>query len=270
MREKEKEVDIMKNLKRCTLKELVKMVGENALKLSKVSNKTDEVKVVLARYKALYDLSQEDPKAIKKADVLCLAEAMQEVMADEFIDKVEVVAKVENSQKKSLKKTTTPKEETPVAEEAKEDAVASSVVAREEVEEEETEETEEAVEEVVDEEAVFVPEVEFNGEKYALVNSINTMSTLYKAMEENSEDYLIAHFWSASMLKEYGYFDELLEYPESFPNNLDLTSLVYISDAKKVAYTVSCYTEAFYTILPNDFKTKTSNGVEFEIYKKVK
>lgn len=255
----------MKNLKKCTAKELAKILGDNAMKLTKMES-TDETKVLVNNYKAMYDKAQEDPKSIKKSEMLLLAEAMQQVMADEFIEDVQL-ATVENSSKKNLKKkpvaeeTTTPEEETPVAEEAKEDAEASSVVVRKD------KHGEEYIEE-------FAKELEFDGDKYVLATEIKDMADLYDALSKDSEDYLFAHAWTPRMLRQYNYFDNALGTPESFPNNLDISTVVYISEEKKVAYVVSAYTEVFYTILAKEVapidNVRMSNGIEYEIYKKVK
>ena len=99
-----------------------------------------------------------------------------------------------------------------------------------------------------------------------------TMDTL----ADESLEFEIAFYWTKRHLKQFPYFSDLLGHPKSFPNDLDTAQLIYVDDGddngenKRVAYAVSDYTRAFYTILP-DFLEEIDGmccgaGIEFQVY----
>ena len=99
------------------------------------------------------------------------------------------------------------------------------------------------------------------------------MDDLYNAIS-NDEDIMFAYYWTKRHLKQFTYFGGWVGQPKSFDNDLDLATAIYISDEKKVAYQVSNYTEAIYTIIPTDLEVaddgiRYAGGIEFQIYRGV-
>lgn len=108
--------------------------------------------------------------------------------------------------------------------------------------------------------------------KYELAGDIKTMEDLYNALN-NDEEIVFAYYWTKRHLKQFTYFGGWLGQPKSFDNDLDMTATIYVSDEKKVAYSVSMYTEAVYTIVPTDFEetdgVRVAGGIEYQIYRAV-
>lgn len=107
------------------------------------------------------------------------------------------------------------------------------------------------------------------GDNTYVTADIKSMEELYEKLNAD-EEVVLAFYWSKRNLKQYGYFNNYLGTPKSFDNDLDLATVIYASDEFKVAYAVSQYTEAPYTILPDDFEVidgiKISGHIEFEVY----
>ena len=110
--------------------------------------------------------------------------------------------------------------------------------------------------------------------KYELASDIKTMDDLYKSLVENEEDIVLAFYWTKRHLKQFNYFGQYLGQPESFDNDLDLASVIYVSEERKVCYSVSQYTEAIYTTLawevPEDEDgIRISTSIDYQIYRAV-
>lgn len=118
----------------------------------------------------------------------------------------------------------------------------------------------------------FPKTLEVGDTKYELASDIKTMEDLYNALN-NDEEIVFAYYWTKRHLKQFDYFGGWLGQPKSFDNDLDLSTAIYVSDEKKVAYQVSMYTEAIYTILPTDFEEtdgiRVAGGIEYQIYRAV-
>lgn len=118
----------------------------------------------------------------------------------------------------------------------------------------------------------FPQTIEVGDSKYELATDIKTMEDLYEALNKD-EEIVFAYYWTKRHLKQFNYFGQLLGQPKSFDNDLDLCTAIYVSDEKKVAYQVSMYTEAFYTVLPEHFEEedgiRVAGGIEFQIYRAV-
>ena len=108
--------------------------------------------------------------------------------------------------------------------------------------------------------------------KYELASDIKTMADLKKAYD-NNEPIVFAFYWTKRHLKQFDYFGGKLVTPESFENDLDLASVMHMSEALAVCYQVSLYTEAVYAILPQYLEeedgVRFADGVEFQIYRDV-
>ena len=123
------------------------------------------------------------------------------------------------------------------------------------------------------EEKVVLPEtLELDGSKYECAHDIKSMEDLYKALEAE-EVIVFAYRWTKTLLKQFRYFDGILPAPKAFPLDLDVATCIYVSDEHVVAYAVSQYTEAPYSILPDDFEEvdgiRYGSGIEYQIYRQV-
>ena len=118
----------------------------------------------------------------------------------------------------------------------------------------------------------FPQTIEVGDSKYELATDIKSMDDLYEALNKD-EEIVFAYYWSRRHLRQFDYFVGCLGQPKSFDNDLDLATTIYVSDEKKVAYQVSMYTEAMYTVLPKDFEDedgiRVSFGMEYQIYRAV-
>lgn len=118
----------------------------------------------------------------------------------------------------------------------------------------------------------FPKTLEVGDSKYELAEDIKTLDDLYEALNKD-EEIVFAYYWTKRHLKQFPYFMGWLGQPKSFDNDLDLATAMYVSDERKVAYQISMYTEAVYTILPTDFEevdgVRVAGGIEYQIYRAV-
>lgn len=118
----------------------------------------------------------------------------------------------------------------------------------------------------------FPAKIDVQGDTYEVATDITSMDKLYDAVNAD-EDILLAFYYPKRNIKQFGYFNNILGTPKSFENDLDLASVLYVSEEKKVSYAISVYMEAPYTILPEDFEVvddvKISGCLEFDVYRKV-
>lgn len=117
---------------------------------------------------------------------------------------------------------------------------------------------------------VFPTEVVVEGDTYKIASDINSMSDLKKAFDKGSE-IVIAMLWTKRHLRQFPYgIPELHSDVNEFPNDLDLSQAIYMSDDLKVMYAVSVYTDNCSTFLAKDIPQfeglRFSNGAEFQIY----
>lgn len=111
---------------------------------------------------------------------------------------------------------------------------------------------------------------------YELAKDIQSMDDLYNALN-NEEEIIFAYYWTARHLKQFPYFGNYLPSPKSFKDDLDITSCIYVSDEKRIAYSVSAETDAIYMLLPQDVPeisedepVRLSGSMEYQIYRLVK
>ena len=195
--------------------------------------------------KDLYDMMdytsksmEKDEKAVTKKDLMDLLKEVEKTLGEKFI-KSELVTTAETSVKKPVKKA---KKTEPVKKEEQED------------------------------DGLFPKEMTWGKEKYKQL-PLKSMDELYQALSEDKEVFIAFH-WTKNQLKRTPYFDGMLGQPKEFEMNLDLSTIIYISEEKKVAYALSLTTEAAYNLLPMDFTVenegdyKEAGGFEFEFYTK--
>lgn len=119
---------------------------------------------------------------------------------------------------------------------------------------------------------MFPKTITFEGAEYDVAHDIKNMNDLFNALgDENGKEILFAFYWTKRHLRQFPYFGEILGQPDSFENNLDICTALYVSDEKKIAYLISRYTEAFYSILPHALEEfdglRVSDGIEYQIYR---
>ena len=111
-------------------------------------------------------------------------------------------------------------------------------------------------------------------ESYELAHDITDMEKLHEA-SDNDEEIIFAFYWSKSQIKQFNYGSGLLPAPkDGFKDNLDLSTLLYVSDEKKVCFSLSMYTENLYQVMPDAFEeiegVRYSMGIEYQIYRAAK
>lgn len=293
----------MKITAKTTKEQLVKALGVN----SKAVKEAD--KNLYDRMVYTSNAMKKDAKSVTKSDLVELVRDTIKSLGDKFIEpalaeektetKVEtpVETKETKTEKKasakesSLKSKVKSKKSKEVAE-ATEPEVASEQSAEETKEEavksakktgaekpvkktqkgEAVEVLEESKKQLQQRAKKFPAKIDVQGESYEVAMDITSMDKLYDAVNAD-EDILLAFYYPKRNIKQFGYFNNILGTPKSFENDLDLASVLYISEEKKVAYAISVYMEAPYTILPEDFEivddVRISGFNEFEIYRKV-
>lgn len=268
----------MKITTKTTKEEMTKFLGANA---EAVKNTNKELFDRLAYAGKMY---KKDPEKVTRKDlvdlvkdvVACLTPAPAPVVAEASLKKP-----LKKGQKKSESKSEEVSE--PVAEE-----VAPVEEKTEKVDKKSANKTkaekpakksgvavlnDKASEKSIQLADTFTDTLEVDGAKYEIAHDIKSMDDLYKALEAE-EVVVFAMYWTKRHLKQFNYFGGLLSTPKEFPMDLDLCTCVYASDEGKVAYAVSTYTEAFYTLLPDHLTEdedgiRYSGGIEYQIYRQV-
>ena len=276
----------MKITSKTTKKELAEILGANA-------------KVVKAQDKNLYDqvaytsnMMKKDEKKVTRRDLVDLVKDVMKSLGDKFVEPVlaqgtlapAVQPQAENAVKKltkgvSKKQEMKPAKE-PAKEESKEEQGAEKAPKKSLGKKSTTKKSKEGVtdlepatssDKAVQLAKMFPKEISVGDDTYELAEDIKNFDDLYNALEKD-EEIVFAYYWTKRHLKQFPYFMGWLGQPKSFDNDLDLATAMYVSDEKKVAYQISMYTEAVYTILPTDFDevdgVRVAGGIEYQIYRK--
>lgn len=277
----------MKITSKTTKQELASVLGANA-------------KVVKEQDKNLYDqmaytsdMMKKDEKKVTRRDLVDLVKDVIAVLGDKFIEPAlaqetstpAVQPQAENAVKKltkgvSKKQEMKPAKEEPAKDESTEEQGAEKAPKKSLGKKSTTKKSKEGVtdlesatssDKAVQLAKMFPKEISVGDDTYELAEDIKTFDDLYDALEKD-EDIVFAYYWTKRHLKQFDYFMGWLGQPKSFDNDLDLATAMYVSDEKKVAYQISMYTEAVYTILPTDFDevdgVRVAGGIEYQIYRK--
>ena len=277
----------MKITSKTTKKELAEILGANA-------------KVVKAQDKNLYDqvaytsnMMKKDEKKVTRRDLVDLVKDVMKSLGDKFVEPVlaqgtlapAVQPQAENAVKKltkgvSKKQEMKPTKEEPAKDKSTEEQGAEKAPKKSLGKKSTTKKSKEGVtdlepatssDKAVQLAKMFPKEISVGDDTYELAEDIKTFDDLYDALEKD-EDIVFAYYWTKRHLKQFDYFMGWLGQPKSFDNDLDLATAMYVSDEKKVAYQISMYTEAVYTILPTDFEevdgVRVAGGIEYQIYRK--
>lgn len=117
----------------------------------------------------------------------------------------------------------------------------------------------------------FPEELTAGDMRYELAHDITSMEDLLEAFN-NDEEFVFAFYWNKAQIKQ-SYSSGHLPAPKEFANNLDLASVLYVSDECKVTYALSMYTEVLYQIMPEAFEeiegVRYSMGIEFQLYRAI-
>lgn len=256
----------MKITTKTTKEQLVKAIGANISQIDKKGHK--DLYDRLAYTDKVY---RKDSSNVTKADLVTLVKDMMKALGDKFKEPALQLAPA-NSLKKP-KKAEEPMEETPQTEETAETPKKKATKKKA------TPKKSKAVETAEDLSLAkkYFPEtyeIEENNivTTMEIAHDIKTVKDLTKALEENeSSPIVFAFLWTKAHLKKYKYFDGLVEIPKEFPDNLDLATCIYSSENNTVAYALSQYTEAFYTIVNEMLEevegVRYCNGCEFQVYR---
>ena len=118
---------------------------------------------------------------------------------------------------------------------------------------------------------MFPSTLTVDGETFSINHDVKTMADLYKLFEKE-EEVILAFYWTKRHLKQFKYFNGWLGQPKSFDNDLDLVSIVFVSERATVAHGVSMYTDGVYSLLAEDIAEdggiRFSSGIEYQIYTK--
>lgn len=245
----------MNTMNKLNKAQLTKVLNAN-FQLAKKADKdlADSISYTAKKYK-------EDATKVTKKDLLDLLKDVAKTLGDAFITP-EVTPVAEHLKKSSSKKDEASEETTeevkkPVKKSAPKKSdkkVLTSASAK-------------AVEMLV----TFPEEVSVGDEKYSRADDIKSMDDLYKELE-SGEEIVFAFWWTNRHLKQFSYY-QYVEQPKDFPDDLDLATCIYVSEERKICFNISLYTEAPYTILPEDLEAdqngiRYTNGMEFQIYRK--
>ena len=276
----------MKITSKTTKQELANVLGANA-------------KVVKEQDKNLYDqmaytsdMMKKDEKKVTRRDLVDLVKDVMKALGDKFVEPAlaqetptPVQPQAENAVKKltkgvSKKQEMKPAKEEPAKDKSTEEQGAEKAPKKSLGKKSTTKKSKEGVtdlepatssDKAVQLAKMFPKEISVGDDTYELAEDIKNFDDLYNALEKD-EEIVFAYYWTKRHLKQFPYFMGWLGQPKSFDNDLDLATAMYVSDEKKVAYQISMYTEAVYTILPTDFEevdgVRVAGGIEYQIYRK--
>ena len=247
----------MKITAKVNMETLKKALNDNFKLVQKVN--TEEAKNLVSRITYTSNSMKKDAKSVKRADLVELVKDTMKVLGDSFVEPTaQPVAEA------NLKPTSKGKKPTPVADKkapAKKD-----------------EPTEDSAEKKAEKKApakvtVKLPDtLKVGDDEFSVNHDIKTMDDLHDAYADEDTEIVIAFWWTKKLLKQYKYADGVFGNIKDFPDDLDITTPIHVSDDKVVAYALSNYTEALYQIMPTDLEEvdgiRYANGVEYQIYTK--
>lgn len=261
----------MKITAKTTKQELKDFLGANAKAVSKKD------KNLFERLAYADAMLKKDEKQVTRRDLAELAKEVIRVLGTKVVTPAlaetptETPTPVEVKAENSVKKVKKAQEETPVEEaektakkslgkkkEAKKDGVKTSTTTN-------SREIPVAVE--------FPRTLEYGDNTFELADDIQSMDDLYDALMKE-EVIIIAYYWTKRHLKQFPYFGNYLPAPKSFKDDLDITSCIFVSEEKRIAYSISSETDAIYMLLPGDIPVlseeepiRLAGSTEYQIYR---
>jgi hypothetical protein len=265
----------MKITTKTTKEQLVKFIGANVASVKK------QDKDLFDRIAYADKVMKTDDSKVTRKDLVDLAKEVIKLLGDSIVDpqeaKTPVEPQAENSVKKLSKgnKQKTKKENS--SEEASEETSEESQEEPKKAEKKtankskKDDATKSSKEEVV-QKNVFPDEFTVEDMTLEIAHDITSMDDLFNAIEKEENIYL-AFYWTKAHLKKHPYSPGIVKAPKEFPHDLDLTSTLYVSDNRTVAYFLSEYTECCYSVIPEDFEeidgVRYAGFIEYQIYRVV-
>lgn len=263
-----------------TKDELTKYLGENVAEVKKRDkNLFDRIAYADKMYK-------KDQTKVTRKDLVDLVKDVMALLATSAAPAPKLATENQLKKSSTLKKGSAKKAEAKQEENTTEQAEETSKVAQKEeakvdkksanktggAKKNTTKKSDDAVLAKKEAKVVMPETLELDGSKYECAHDIKSMEDLYKALEAE-EVIVFAYSWTKTLLKQFRYFNGILPAPKEFPLDLDVATCIYVSDEYVVAYAVSQYTEAPYSILPDDFEEvegiRYGSGIEYQIYRQV-
>ncbi len=120
----------------------------------------------------------------------------------------------------------------------------------------------------------FPLKLKLDGSNYVIAHEIKTITDVKEA-ENKGTELAFAFYWTSRHLKQFRQsYGEGRITVSSFKDDLDVCQVLHVSEKETLMYCISLYTEALYTIYPEDLEEfeglRMSHGVEFQVYKKFK
>ena len=266
----------MKITRNTTVEQLKGFIGANVAEVKKQDkNLYDQISYTDKAMK-------KDPKSVTKADLVQLAKDIMTVLGDsvkEVATPVTLTPVAENSTKPVAKLSAKggAKKSAEKAEDKKEPEKKEAVPTGEKKPTTGKKDEKKSIKKPVPEVATassFPETLTIGDESYELAHDITDMEKLHEA-SDNDEEIIFAFYWSKSQIKQFNYGSGLLPAPkDGFKDNLDLSTLLYVSDEKKVCFSLSMYTENLYQVMPDAFEeiegVRYSMGIEYQIYRAAK
>lgn len=187
------------------------------------------------------------------ADLTRLATEVSVLLGDEYVTEAPKEVSAENSVKPSKKK---PVKKTEKKKEVEEETSGDEVPAEDKASQSKS---------------LFPDTINVGDAVYSVAKDIDSLSAFCDAVSKE-EDVVVVFYYPRAEIKQLGYFNNILGTPKSFPDDLDVTQAIFTNTEKTVAYTVSVYTDAVFTLIPEDFElvdgVKIAGRLKFEVYRK--
>ena len=188
-----------------------------------------------------------------RADLAELAKEVAEKLGDKFVTEAPKEVSAENSVKPSKKK---PVKKTEKKKEVEEKTSGDEVLVEDKASQSKS---------------LFPDTIKVGDTEYSVAKDIDSLAAFCDAVSKE-EDIVVAFYYPRTEIKQLGYFNNILGTPKSFPDDLDVTQAIFTNTEKTVAYTVSVYTDAVFTLIPDDFEevdgVKIAGRLKFEVYRK--
>lgn len=260
----------MKITAKVNMETLKKALNDNFKLVQKVN--TEEAKNLVSRITYTSNSMKKDAKSVKRADLVELVKDTMKVLGDSFVEPTaQPVAEA------NLKPTSKGKKPTPVADKkapAKKDEPTEDSADKKAEKKAPAKQSKEQTEKKAPAKVtVKLPDtLKVGDDEFSVNHDIKTMDDLHGAYADEDTEIVIAFWWTKKLLKQYKYADGVFGNIKDFPDDLDITTPIHVSDDKVVAYALSNYTEALYQIMPTDLEEvdgiRYANGVEYQIYTK--
>ena len=258
----------MKITTKTTKEQLVKLIGAN-------------VKAIKEQDKDLFDriaytdkVMKQDSGKVTRKDLVDLAKETIKLLGEKLVVPT-LEPQAENSVKKLHSKKDSSKasgETAEAQEEPKAEQEEPKKAEKKTANKSKKDDVTKSSKEEVVQKDVFPSEFTVEDMTLKIAHDITSMDDLYNAIEKEEKIYL-AFYWTKAHLKKHPYSPGIVKAPKEFPHDLDLTSTLYVSDNRTVAYFLSEYTEGCYSVIPEDFEeingVRYAGFIEYQIYRAV-